>query len=577
MADSIFADNGNDLINGGAGDDYIDGGNGSDTISGGAGNDVIDGGNGQDTLVLAGNRSDYRFMPGLNGAIIVRDLRAGSPDGTDRLFSMERVQFADGAFKLVDLVEANVAPVARNDALTLAETAGKTEISSILLANDGDADGDTIVVSAVQAVSAQGATVSIGPDGKVSYDAGDIFADLDNGETATDSFTYTITDGNGHVSTATATVTIAGVTQNEAPVAVADQLNIREDTGATDVTFVLLANDSDPDGDSFMVTSVQGVSAKGATVTVDQDGNVTYDAGKIFIDLEDGQTGTDSFTYTITDSNGLTSTATANVTIKGVTPEVEMPEWDYAFIVAEDGTEEGMWSRLADAFDFDIVAVDTSHTLGTVHFDPSKGLLSFTADHDSTDAYNWDQHQETWFTVIGAEGQKKVVGMWIEGNNDDIVAVDDNVAVGEGQTTGNLWAQMVSNEIDPDGSVHWHQILSVGTAGTQGVVTFDASNRSVTYSAANLDLAPGETLVDSFTYTVDDSFGSVDTATVYVTVTGTADGGFTASMASGQEALLSAFLPMAGGLSHIDDDAFASFPAMHDMPQMLVADSVAVA
>ena len=528
--DSIFGDNGNDTINGGAGNDYLDGGNGSDLLSGGAGNDVIDGGNGQDTAVYAGKRSDYRLTEGLNGAVVIRDLRAGAADGEDRLISIERVQFSDGTFKIVDLIQANAAPVARNDALTLSETAGKTEVTPVLLANDSDADGDVLKVQSVQGVSAQGAIVTLGPDGKVSYDSGSIFAYLGNGQTATDSFTYTITDGKGGTSTATATVTITGVSQNEAPIAVADQLNIREDTGATDVTFVLLANDSDPDGDSFMVTAVQGISAKGATVTVDKDGNVTYDAGKIFIDLEDGQYGTDSFTYTITDSNGLTSTATADVRIKGVTPEVEMPEWDYAFIVAEDGTEDEMWGKLLDAFEFQIVGIDTTHTLGTVHFDPSQGLLSFTADHASTDAYNWDQHQETWFTVIGAEGQKKVVGLWIEGNNDDIVAVDDNVSVAEGQTTGNLWMTMVSNEIDPDGSIHWHEILSVGTAGTQGVVTFDAGNRSVTYSAANLDLDPGETLVDSFTYVVDDSFGAVDTGTVFVTVTGNADGSFSASM-----------------------------------------------
>src|SRR5687768_14067670 len=129
QADSIFGDNGNDIINGGAGDDYIDGGNGSDTISGGAGNDVIDGGNGQDTVVLAGKRSDYRVMEGLNGAVIVRDLRANGTDGQDRLFSIERVQISDGTFKLVDLIHANVAPVAQNDAVTLAESAGTSEIT----------------------------------------------------------------------------------------------------------------------------------------------------------------------------------------------------------------------------------------------------------------------------------------------------------------------------------------------------------------------------------------------------------------------------------------------------------------
>jgi len=543
--DRIFGDNGNDSLYGGAGNDYIDGGNGSDLISGGAGNDEIDGGNGQDTLLLAGKSSDYRFLAGANGSVIVRDLRSGSPDGTDRLLNMERVEFKDGIFKLVDLIQANASPVARNDSLTLAETAGKTEVTPILLANDSDADGDALKVSAVQAVSAKGAIVTLGADGKVSYDAGSIFADLDNGESATDSFTYTISDGAGHMSTATATVTITGVTQNSAPVAANDKLSLAENAGATDVTAMLISNDSDPDGDAFMVSSVQAVSAKGAAITVTHDGVVNYDSGKIFVYLDEGQTVTDTFTYTITDAGGLTSTATATVTITGVTPEVEMPEWDAFFYVAEDGTEDNIWGPLVESFSFDIVGVDFSHALGTVLFDMDAGILSFTADHPSSDVLNYDQHQDTWFTVFGAEGEKIVVGMVIEGNNDDIVAVDDHVAIGEGQATGNLWSTMVSNEIDPDGSPFWHEILSVGTAGTQGAVSFDASSRTVTYSAAGIDLAPGETLVDSFTYVVDDSYGAVDTGTVFVTVTGNADGSFSASMAPAFEgaAALGMMLP----------------------------------
>jgi VCBS repeat-containing protein len=571
--DSIFGDNGNDIINGGAGDDYIDGGNGSDMLSGGAGNDVIDGGNGQDSLVLAGNRSDYRFFAGTNGAVIVRDLRSGSPDGTDRLLNMERVDFKDGSFKLADLVQANVAPVAKNDVLTLSETAGKTEIGSILLANDKDPDGDPVAVSSVQAVSAKGATVSIGADGKVSYDSGSIFADLDNGQTATDSFSYTISDGAGHFSTATATVTITGVTQNEAPVAVADKLTLAEDSGATDVTAILTGNDSDPDGDAFMVTSVQAVSAKGATVTVSPAGVVSYDSGEIFASLEDGQTATDTFTYTITDSGGLTSTATATVTITGASAEMPMPEPDAYFYVAEDGTNaDEMFGAIIESFGFDILGIDSSHAKGTVLFDHDSGILSFTADDPGSDALQYDGHEETWFTVFGAEGQKAVIGMVIEGVNDDIVAVDDTVAIGEGQTSSNLWSTLIANEIDPDGGAPEREILSVGTAGTQGVVSFDAATRTLTYSAAGIDLAPGQTLTDSFTYTVEDGWGSEDTATVFVTVTGAAGGGFSASMAGGDTLLPSAFLPV-GGMSHIGDDAFASFPSMQGFQEMLVADA----
>ena len=87
-----------ETINGTAGDDSIFGGNGDDTISGGAGNDAIDGGTGQDTLRLPGSRADYRFHQDSNGAITVRDRRPGGQAGTDRLFSIERVEFAEGTF-----------------------------------------------------------------------------------------------------------------------------------------------------------------------------------------------------------------------------------------------------------------------------------------------------------------------------------------------------------------------------------------------------------------------------------------------------------------------------------------------
>ncbi|MGA9583288.1 MAG: Ig-like domain-containing protein [Allosphingosinicella sp.] len=567
--DSIFGENGNDAIAGGAGDDYIDGGNGSDMISGGAGNDVVDGGNGQDTLIYTGRRSDYRVMEGQNGAVVVRDLRAAGTDGEDRLFSIERVQFSDGTFKLVDLLQANVAPVARNDSLTLAETAGKTEIGSILLANDSDADGDPLVVSAVQAVSASGAAVSIGPDGKVSYDSGSIFADLEDGETATDSFTYTIADGHGHVSTATATVTITGVSsQNSAPVAVNDLLALAEDAGKSDLTALILANDIDADGDALTVTSVQAVSARGAAVTVDAAGKVHYDAGAIFSYLDTGQTATDTFTYTVTDAHGATSTATATLKIGGTT---QAP--DFYFYVPEDGEKTGMSAILEPYFGFDIVSVEEPSMGGTVKFDDFSGILSFAADHDSFDRLLPDQKMESYFTIVGADGEKKLIGMVINGLNDEIVAVDDGIAVGEGATTGNLWTSLISNDLDVESGVASRRIVSLDTTGTEGTLVMDTFKQTLTYSAADIDLAPGETRTDTFSYTVTDGWGSSDTATVTVTITGAPDGGASTSM-SGGESILSAFLPAGAGGSHLDESEFASFPSMQAMQEILVSDSV---
>jgi VCBS repeat-containing protein len=57
--DILFGDesddggNGKDILNGGAGNDTLDGGNGADDLRGGTGNDILTGGNGPDTFILA--------------------------------------------------------------------------------------------------------------------------------------------------------------------------------------------------------------------------------------------------------------------------------------------------------------------------------------------------------------------------------------------------------------------------------------------------------------------------------------------------------------------------------------------
>jgi Ca2+-binding RTX toxin-like protein len=55
---------GNNVVNGGAGDDRMTTGNGNDTIDGGTGNDTLSGGNGNDTLVGGTGNDD---LSGGNG------------------------------------------------------------------------------------------------------------------------------------------------------------------------------------------------------------------------------------------------------------------------------------------------------------------------------------------------------------------------------------------------------------------------------------------------------------------------------------------------------------------------------
>lgn len=114
----------------------------------------------------------------------------------------------------------------------------------------------------------------------------------------------------------------------------------------------------------------------------------------------------------------------------------------------------------------------------------------------------------------------------IERPNEAPVAVDDLVEVNEDGTTDNLWNLLLANDSDPDPE-DTHAIVAVDGSGALGSLVFDAESRTLVYVAdgdAFDALAPGQTVVDSFTYTVTDQHGLTDTGTVSVTVTGIDDG-----------------------------------------------------
>lgn len=67
---------------------------GDDTFTGAGGNDNIDGGAGIDTSVYSGNLSDYSVTKSSSNYLIF-DNRSGSPEGTDTLVNVEKLQFAD--------------------------------------------------------------------------------------------------------------------------------------------------------------------------------------------------------------------------------------------------------------------------------------------------------------------------------------------------------------------------------------------------------------------------------------------------------------------------------------------------
>lgn len=112
---------------------------------------------------------------------------------------------------------------------------------------------------------------------------------------------------------------------NQAPVAVADQALY---VPGSPLTIRPLANDTDADGDKLSITAVG--TASGGTVAINADGSVTYTP-------KAGFTGTDSFTYTISDGQGHTANSSVSLAAmvqgasqwpaKAFAPYVDMTLW----------------------------------------------------------------------------------------------------------------------------------------------------------------------------------------------------------------------------------------------------------
>src|SRR5262249_44694477 len=117
-----------------------------------------------------------------------------------------------------------------------------------------------------------------------------------------DSFTYQVDDGNGRTDTATVFITVRP--EDQPPIAQDDHVSTAE---STIVILTPLDNDSDPDGDGLVIDQL-GSPSHG------QNGRLGNTVGYL---PDPGFTGTDSFTYEISDGRGGLSTATIFITVGG--------------------------------------------------------------------------------------------------------------------------------------------------------------------------------------------------------------------------------------------------------------------
>jgi hypothetical protein len=202
-------------------------------------------------------------------------------------------------------------PVARNDTATTDEN-HSTSIN--VLANDrntGTSNSNAgLQVASTDTTGTKG-TVTVNANDTITYDPAGHFESLKAGQTATDTFKYRAKKGAHTSAPATVTVTITGV--NDAPVAGNDSATT--DSGHS-ASIAVLTNDTDADGDSLSVASVDTTGTHG-TVTKNGDGTVTYNPNHQFDSLAPGESAHDTFTYKANDGHVDSNSATVDVTVTG--------------------------------------------------------------------------------------------------------------------------------------------------------------------------------------------------------------------------------------------------------------------
>ncbi|ODW86065.1 RTX toxin [Vibrio parahaemolyticus] len=210
----------------------------------------------------------------------------------------------------VNFTVAPVADIVADKATVVEDTPTIIKV----LGNDTFEDDGKVVSLDTNSGPANG-TVSVNPDGSVTYTPNDNYV-------GKDTFTYIVTSGGVSEST---TVNVDVTPVNDAPVAKDDTATTQEDTA---VTIDVLPNDTDVDGDKLSIQSASVPEAQGKVEIV--DGKLVFTPAKNFH-------GDAEITYTVSDG-ALTGQATVKVTVNAVndTPVVESNIADQA--LAEDFT-----------------------------------------------------------------------------------------------------------------------------------------------------------------------------------------------------------------------------------------------
>ena len=488
----------------------------------------------------------------------------------------------------VNVTAVNDAPTVVNDTDSVTEggTVDETTNSAgTVLSDDSDVDGDSLTVSGTvtqtsatanggssitisspnsasvgSAVTGYYGQLTLDSDGTYSYVANQSNANaLDSGESGTDVFTFTVSDG---TTTTSSTITFTVNGANDAPTVVNDTDSVTEGGTVIETTNsagTVLSDDSDVDGDSLTVsgtvTQTSATDASGSSITIsspnsasvgsavtgyygqltlDSDGTYSYVANQSNANaLDSGESGTDVFTFTVSDGTTTTS-STITFTVNGANDAptasnntvTTNEDTTYTFTASDFGFSDVDGDTLSSVtvsalsgsdgtFLLNGVAITGSTSVTKTQID--SGLLTFVPDSNE----NGSSYNTFTFTVNdGTTDSASSYTMTV-----DVTAVNDaptasNNTVTTNEDTDHTFSASEFGFTDVDGDSLDH--VSIETLPSNGTlllsgVAISAGDQISAANISNLVFRPAANAngasYDTFTFTVND--GTTDSASSY--------------------------------------------------------------
>lgn len=369
----------------------------------------------------------------------------------------------------------NDIPVAQNETITLLED---TLTSIDILANDSDTDGDTLIIQS--ATSNQGQVEIIAIPHSLSFTPQEHF----NGNGQID---YTISDGNGGTTNASVFLTITAV--NDAPIAIADNMNTNEDTN---ITFNPLSNDSDVENHTISLVSATLNNPSNGTLTTGTNGELTFAPNANFF-------GVQTISYTIKDS--LEATALSFITLTVVSVN-DTPVANNDTAIGDEDTNIAV----------NVLANDTD-----IENDPLT-ISNITANHGNVSIQNANSliytpelhffGQDTInYTITDPSGasDNATVAVTINSVNDAPNTQPDNATVDEDNP---VTIDVLANDTDIEGD----SFTVITAIAPNGAITIEPDSRITYLPNANYNG------LDTITYHVNDSGNAISQGTVNITI-----------------------------------------------------------